>query len=77
TPQSVARAGALGLPVALAIIGGEPRHFAPLFDLYREAARREGQDQAKLKTRSNVHGFIADTMEAAADQFYGPQAEVM
>jgi probable LLM family oxidoreductase len=77
TPQSMARAGALGLPVALAIIGGEPRRFAPLFDLYREAARRAGQDQAKLKTSINVHGFIADTTEAAADQFYGPQAEVM
>jgi probable LLM family oxidoreductase len=77
TPQSVARAGALGLPVALAIIGGEPRRFAPLFDLYREAARRAGQDPAKLKTSINVHGFIADTTEAAANQFYGPQAEVM
>ncbi|MFT4181326.1 MAG: LLM class flavin-dependent oxidoreductase [Rhizobium sp.] len=77
TPQSVARAGALGLPVALAIIGGEPRRFAPLFDLYREAARRAKQDPAKLKTSINVHGFIADTTEAAADQFYGPQAEVM
>lgn len=77
TPQSLARAGALGLPVALAIIGGEPRRFAPLFDLYREAARRAGQDMAKLKTSINVHGFIADTTNAAADQFYGPQAEVM
>ncbi len=77
TPQSVARAGALGLPMALAIIGGEPRRFAPLFDLYREAARRAGQDALKLKTSINVHGFIADTTEAAADQFYGPQAEVM
>lgn len=77
TPQSLARAGALGLPVALAIIGGEPRRFAPLFDLYREAARRAGQDTAKLKTSINVHGFISDTTDAAADQFYGPQAEVM
>lgn len=77
TPQSVARAGALGLPMALAIIGGEPRRFAPLVDLYREAARRADQDQAKLKTSINVHGFVADTTEAAAGQFYGPQAEVM
>ncbi|MDE1996180.1 MAG: LLM class flavin-dependent oxidoreductase [Rhizobiaceae bacterium] len=77
TPQSVARAGALGLPMAIAIIGGEPRRFAPLVDLYREAARRAGQDAAKLKTSINVHGFIADTTDAAADQFYGPQAEVM
>jgi probable LLM family oxidoreductase len=77
TPQSVARAGALGLPMAIAIIGGEPRRFAPLVDLYHEAARRADQDQRKLKTSINVHGFVADTTEAAADQFYGPQAEVM
>lgn len=77
TPQSVARAGAMGLPVALAIIGGEYRRFAPLFDLYREAARRAGQDASTLRTSINVHGFIADTTAQAADQFYGPQAEVM
>ncbi|KAB1089481.1 LLM class flavin-dependent oxidoreductase [Neorhizobium galegae] len=77
TPQSVARAGAMGLPLAVAIIGGEYPRFAPFFNLYREAARRASQDPAKLKTSINVHGFIADTTEAAADQFYGPQAEVM
>ena len=44
TPQSVVRAGTLGLPLALAIIGGEPARFAPLFDLYRDAARRAGHD---------------------------------
>nr|WP_298094231.1 LLM class flavin-dependent oxidoreductase [uncultured Shinella sp.] len=77
TPQSVARAGAYGLPLALAIIGGTPSRYAPLFDLYREAARRAGQDEAKLKTSINVHGFIADTTEAAAEAFYGPQAAVM
>ncbi|KXG86144.1 LLM class flavin-dependent oxidoreductase [Agrobacterium bohemicum] len=77
TPQSVARAGAMGLPVALAIIGGEYKRYAPLFDLYREAARRGGQDITKQKTSINVHGFIADTTDKAADQFYGPQAEVM
>jgi probable LLM family oxidoreductase len=77
TPQSVARAGALGLPLALAIIGGEPARFAPLFDLYREAARRSGHDPAKLATSINVHGFVAETTDRAADDFYGPQAEVM
>src|SRR5690242_1246409 len=77
TPQSAARAGALGLPLALAIIGGEPARFAPLFDLYREAAKRAGSDPAGLATSINVHGFIADTTEQAADDFYGPQAEVM
>jgi probable LLM family oxidoreductase len=77
TPQSVARAGALGLPLALAIIGGEPARFAPLFDLYREAARRAGHDPATLATSLNVHGFVGETTGQAADDFYGPQAEVM
>jgi probable LLM family oxidoreductase len=77
TPQSAARAGALGLPLALAIIGGEPARFAPLFDIYREAAKRAGSDPAGLATSINVHGFIAETTDKAADDFYGPQAEVM
>ncbi|HEV7253189.1 MAG TPA: LLM class flavin-dependent oxidoreductase [Mesorhizobium sp.] len=77
TPQSVVRAGVLGLPLALAIIGGEPARFAPLFELYREAGRRAGHDPASLRTSINVHGFAADTTEQAADVFYGPQAEVM
>lgn len=77
TPQSVVRAGQLGLPLALAIIGGEPARFAPLFNLYRQAAARAGHDPSKLKTSLNVHGFLSDTTESAADDFYGPQAEVM
>lgn len=77
TPNSVARAGILGLPLALAIIGGEPRRFAPLFDLYRRAAIQGGHDPASLRTSINVHGFVAETTERAADIFYGPQAEVM
>src|SRR5215213_8505526 len=72
TPQSVVRAGTLGLPLALAIIGGEPARFAPLFELYREAAKRAGHDPEKLPTSLNVHGFIADTTDKAADDFYGP-----
>jgi probable LLM family oxidoreductase len=77
TPQSVVRAGALNLPLALAIIGGEPARFAPLFDLYRQAAARAGHDPAKLKTSLNVHGFVAAASQVAADSFYGPHAEVM
>jgi probable LLM family oxidoreductase len=77
TPQSVVRAAQLGLPLAFAIIGGEPARFAPFFELYREAARRAGNDPAKLATSINVHGFIAETTEQAADDFYEPQAEVM
>jgi len=77
TPQSVVRAGSLGLPLAIAIIGGEYPRFKPFADLYREAGENAGHDPAKLKTSINVHGFIADTTQAAADQFYGPQSEVM
>lgn len=77
TPQSVVRAATLGLPLALAIIGGEPARFAPFFDLYREAARRAGHDPGTLATSLNVHGFVGETTTQAADDFYGPQAEVM
>lgn len=77
TPQSAARAGYLGLPLALAIIGGEPHRFAPFFDLYRQSAEKAGVDPKQLKTSINVHGFIHDTVESAADIFYAPQAVVM
>jgi probable LLM family oxidoreductase len=77
TPPSVIRAGALALPLALAIIGGEPARFAPLFDLYRQTAQRAGHDPTALKTSINVHGFVAATSQEAADTFYAPQAEVM
>ena len=72
TPQSVARAGALGLPLAIAIIGGEPARFAPLAELYREAGRRAGVAPDKLLVGINGHGFLADTAEAAIDAFFAP-----
>ena len=65
TPQSVARAGALGLPLAIAIIGGEPARFGPLAELYREAGRRAGVAPDELLVGINGHGFLADTAEAA------------
>jgi probable LLM family oxidoreductase len=77
TPQSVVRAGMLGLPLALAIIGGEPERFAPLVDLYRQAARRGGHDPAKLPVGINSHGYVADTSQAAADEAFPPFAEAM
>jgi probable LLM family oxidoreductase len=77
TPQSVVRAGTLGLPLAIAIIGGEPRRFAPLVDLYREAGRRAGHDPASLKVGINSHGYVAATSAAAADEFFPAYAEVM
>ncbi len=58
TPQSVARAGAMGLPLAVAIIGGDYARFAPFFELYREAARRSGHDPKTLATSINVHGSL-------------------
>ncbi len=77
TPQSVVRAANYGLPLAFAIIGGEPARFAPFFHLYREAAARAGHDPARLATSLNVHGFVGETSSQAADTFYLPQAEVM
>ena len=77
TPQSVARAGTLGLPLALAIIGGEPARFAPFFQLYRESARRAGHAPEKLATSINVHGYVGETLDKANEDFYAAQKDVM
>ncbi|HEV7755140.1 MAG TPA: Atu2307/SP_0267 family LLM class monooxygenase [Mycobacteriales bacterium] len=74
-PPSALRAGTLGLPMALAIIGGQPERFAPLVDLHRQAAQRIGHEQ--LPVSLNTHGFLADTAEEAADAFFPPYADVM
>ena len=58
----------LGLPLAIAIIGGEPARFAPLADLYRDAGRRAGFAPDALAVGINGHGFLADTREAAAER---------
>jgi probable LLM family oxidoreductase len=76
-PQSVVRAGALGLPMALAIIGGLPERFAPLVELHREAARRAGHDAARLPVSINSHGFVAADARRAADTWYPAYADVM
>ena len=70
TPASFARAGTLGLPLMIAIIGGDPRQFKPLVDLYREAGARAGHAPASLQVGLHMIGFVGDTMEAAADAFY-------
>ncbi|MBI5030584.1 MAG: LLM class flavin-dependent oxidoreductase [Chloroflexi bacterium] len=70
TPESVVRAGSLGLPMALAIIGGIPERFRPLVDLYRGAARETGHDPAQLELGINSHGFIADDSKQAADDYF-------
>ena len=77
TPQSVVRAGTLGLPLAVAIIGGEPARFAPLVQLYRDAARRAGHDPATLPVGINSHGFLAADARQAADAFYPSYAAMM
>jgi probable LLM family oxidoreductase len=70
SPESAARAGVLGLPMALAIIGGLPERFAPFAEIHREAARRAGHEPAALSI--NSHGFIAETSQAAADSAFPP-----
>ncbi len=76
TPESFARAGSLGLPLAVAIIGGEPRRFRPLIDLYREAGRRAGHSSEQLTVGVHMLGFVADTTEEAAEVFFPPYARL-
>jgi probable LLM family oxidoreductase len=70
TPASFARAGILGLPLMVAIIGGEPHRFRPLIDLYREAGARAGHAPDKLKVGLHMLGYTAPTTEQAADDFF-------
>lgn len=70
TPNSFARAGALGLPLTVAIIGGEPHRFRPLIDLYYQAAERAGHDRASLDVALHCHGYLADTDEQAAEELW-------
>ncbi len=75
TPASAARAGALGLPMALAIIGGEPARFAGFVELFRESARRAGREPPPVGI--NSHGFVADTKQQALEDSFEPVATVM
>ena len=70
TPGSFVRAGALGLPLMVAIIGGETRRFRPLVDLYWEAGRRAGFSRDRLKVGVHSLGYVAATAQEAADDFY-------
>jgi probable LLM family oxidoreductase len=70
TPESFARAGMLGLPLMVAIIGGQPKRFRPLIDLYREAGLRAGHAADKLIVGLHSIGFLGDTTQEAADDFY-------
>ena len=77
TPKSFARAGALGLPLMVAIIGGEPRRFRPLVDLYRETGARFGHTAAQLKVGVHALGYVAGTTQEAADDFFPGYAKAV
>src|SRR5216110_2434174 len=70
TPESFVRAGALGLPLMVAIIGGETRRFRPLVDLYRETGRQAGYPTERLKVGAHMPGYVAPTTQEAAEDFY-------
>ena len=70
TPESFARAGTLGLPLMVAIIGGETRRFRPLVDIYREYGRRAGHSPEKLKVGVHAVGYVAETTQKAIDDFF-------
>jgi probable LLM family oxidoreductase len=77
SPQSVVRAGSLGLPLTLAIIGGQPERFVPLVELYRRAAGAAGRDPAELKLAINTHAFVAPTSAEADAAFAAPYLAMM
>jgi probable LLM family oxidoreductase len=70
TPQSFVRAGVLGLPLMVAIIGGETRRFRPLVDLYREAWKRSGHPLDQMKVGLHSPGYVGETSRGAADDYY-------
>jgi len=77
TPESVIRAGNLGLPLALAIIGGEPRRFAPLVELYRRAAAQAGHDPGQTRLAINTHAFVGRSADEANRAFAAPYLAMM
>ena len=70
SPESAARAGVLGLPLMIAIIGGETRRFRPFVDVYREFGRRAGHAPEKLKVGVHAVGYVAETTQKAIDDFF-------
>ena len=76
TPESFVRAGVLGLPLMIAIIGGETHRFRPLVDLYKSAGVKAGHDPEKLKVGIHSLGYVADTSQKAVDEFFPGYAEM-
>ena len=77
TPESFVRVGLLGLPLMVAVIGGETRSFRPLVDLYREAGKRAGHPPYKLKVGVHSLGYVADSTQEAVDDFFPGYAHTM
>lgn len=77
TPQSVVRAATLNLPMALAIIGGDPARFVPFFELYRRAHAQAGHKPEDIQLSLNMHGFVASTTAEAKDIYYEAHSAVM
>jgi len=75
TPESFVRAGKLGMPLMVAVIGGETRNFRPLIDLYRQAGKEAGHSQEKLKVGLHSLGYVAETTEEAIADYYPGYAE--
>lgn len=76
TPASFVRAGTLGLPLMVAVIGGETHRFRPLVDLYREAGRKAGHPEEKLKVGLHSLGYVGETTAKAVEEFYPGYAEI-
>ena len=77
TPESFIRAGSLGLPLMVAVIGGETHRFRPLIDLYREAGKRAGFLPEQLKVGLHSFGYVAETTQQAIEEYYPGHAETM
>ena len=77
TPESMARAGALNLPVTLAMLGGQPEHFLPLVELFRKSAVKAGHDVNKLQFALNAHAYISDDSQQAADELWPTYEKMM
>ncbi len=77
TPASAVRAANLGLPMALAIIGGRPEQFVPFVKLYRDTAIKAGSLPETLQLGINSHVYVADDSQRAANEFYAPYAGMM
>ena len=75
TPESFIRAGALGLPLMVAVIGGETHRFRPLIDLYRQAGAEAGHSPAELKVGLHSLGYVSDSTDEALDKYYPGYAE--